>query len=344
MHHRYEIKYGDSASTYKTLTTSHTVALVLFAIFTPLAGIGYFVIFLMMQKEAQEIFKGIMRRSCCAGCFRWCTGDTGDAVGTPGRRSAKSLGADGRESGPSIRGSMDSVSSEIGEKIAAAAKAHPGLPRVHEDSDSRLSAYHARPTARDSHPESEGGKGKLQREKSQYSSRTLSVMATEDGAQLVEKLVDRNGSAAGHGSSNGTYGHSSNSSSTVYTHDTAATASTAFTTHSANTAGSAGDALRASYTGTDPSHLTSGSHNSALFALSQSTVDTVHSPLGGQGAGAALRMSDGSQSAGAAASPAAEDPCYSDWLMMSDEQLMAAIDASAGEGLDYEYHDAVGNF
>jgi len=304
----YEITYGDSASTYKTPTQAHTIALVLFAIFTPLAGIGYFVIFLMMQREAADIFRRVVRRSRCAGCFRWLLGEQ-HTGGLPSKPSTKTFGAD-RESGPSIRGSMDSISSEIGEKIAAAAKAHPGLPRLHEDdhATTRTSAYHARPSTQDS---------SSSREKGKYPSRTLSVMTNEDGsAQLVGQLVD--GMADGSSSN----GHASSSTSTAFT-------------------GSSTGADHARPSAAAGSSATTDSHASVLFALSRSTADDpVHSPLPG------LRPSDGSSLSNHASPPSTvslqEEARYSDWLLMSDEQLMAAIDASEEEG--YEYHDAMGNF
>ena len=135
------------------------------------------------------------------------------------------------------------------------------------------------------------------------------------GAQLVEKLVNS--------SEDGSNGTASSSVNTAYS------------------SAAGGGATRAS--AATESKGASSSNASVLFALSNSTEnDAVHSPLGA----AAGRISDSSglsenksQNTAPSGGSLLEEPRYSDWLLMSDEQLMAAIDASEGE--DYEYRDAV---
>ena len=327
----YEFVYGSSPGTYKNLTAAHTVALFLFAISTPLAGIGYFAIFLMMQREAMDIFKRIMRNCCCTCCFNWVMGEKGGSAGNEKRGGGAGGEAGGDregESGFSIRGSMDSVSSEIGEKIAAAAKANPGLARVREADEpagpgGRGSAYYDRDRCEGDRksayqpPDVAGARG------GGGGNRTLSVMTTDEsdrGAQLVEKLVSTTSSADG---SRGT--------------DPSASTSTAYPSNNGTIS-----AARASGA-TTSSNGAPSSRSSVMFALSQSTcgteTDLVHSPLGA----AAARPSDGSsvtQGTAISGSTAGtggmllEEPHYSDWLLMSDEQLMAAIDQGEDEDED----------
>ena len=97
----YELVYGFETQGYSDGGPTHVAALVCYAVLTPLAGIGFFAIFLLMQRDGYELLVEKLKEwcACCTCCF------PGNGVSLSGGKT-------------DMRGSLDSVSSEVGARIS----------------------------------------------------------------------------------------------------------------------------------------------------------------------------------------------------------------------------------
>lgn len=72
----YQLRYGFKSNNYSTsFDTSQTVALFFHAIFLPSAGIGYFIVFICMQRQAQHQLRRMFK--AVAGLLCWCDNGNG---------------------------------------------------------------------------------------------------------------------------------------------------------------------------------------------------------------------------------------------------------------------------
>ena len=314
----YEYNYGDSVTSYKSSSdTLHDVALMFYAVFTPLAGVGYFIIFILMQRDAYEVFQRIMRASCFACCFNWCAG------------SPPTKHANFNEGAISARGSMDSVGSEIAEKIAAAAAKSTSATLVRPAEKS--SAYFVREKGAHSHAlhQQDDDTG-VRTESGTSGPRTLSNTSADSGNGTRGVLnalmsVSREGS----------------NPSGQQTSQSAATASLATVSVSAS--------VSKHSTATSVSGGTNNTYGTRTFSLAPSSNGEqsdsgITSPL----LPPTIRTASGVSSGGNTAVTHTvlnsmehdlDVPRYSYWQQMTDAQLMEAIDASSTVGSTHDEDD-----